>query len=135
MNNMTQEEITLLFKDLSCRVPYSPLLNIDGFYDKPYNFDEELFSVNMDNSIMYVNDRVLSIDATADTIKPYLRSMLSMTEEEWKSVPHWNFVNGSIDLESSVEYIDWLNSHHFDFRNLIGKGLALEAPEGMYKTE
>lgn len=44
---------------------------------------------------------------------------------------------------SSVEYlgqtknitlteIDWLNKHHFDYRGLITKGLALEAPEGMY---
>ena len=30
---------------------------------------------------------------------------------------------------------DWLNSHHFDYLGLIEKGLALEAPEGMYKTE
>lgn len=29
--------------------------------------------------------------------------------------------------------VDWLNSHHFDYRDLIGKGLALIAPEGMYK--
>ena len=31
--------------------------------------------------------------------------------------------------------IDWLNAHHFDYRGLIEKGLALEAPKGMYKTE
>ena len=28
---------------------------------------------------------------------------------------------------------NWLNANHFDFRNLIGKGLAIEAPEDMYK--
>jgi hypothetical protein len=28
--------------------------------------------------------------------------------------------------------IDWLNVHHFDYRNLIDKGLAIEAPDGMY---
>lgn len=28
--------------------------------------------------------------------------------------------------------IDWLLTHHFDFRKLIEKGLALVAPEGMY---
>jgi hypothetical protein len=31
--------------------------------------------------------------------------------------------------------LDWLLAHHFDFRGLIEKGLALEAPDGMYKTE
>ena len=29
--------------------------------------------------------------------------------------------------------IDWLNEHYFDYRGLIGKGLALEAPKGMYE--
>ena len=35
----------------------------------------------------------------------------------------------------SVEQIDWLNTYHFDYRGLIEKGLALEAPADMYKTE
>ena len=39
-----------------------------------------------------------------------------------------------IRLELCEGYIDWLNAHHFDFRGLIEKGLALEAPEGMYKN-
>ena len=30
---------------------------------------------------------------------------------------------------------DWLNKKMFDYRGLIPMGLALEAPEGMYKTE
>lgn len=32
----------------------------------------------------------------------------------------------------SINFIDWLNEHHFDYRGLIRKGLAFEAPEGMY---
>ena len=32
-------------------------------------------------------------------------------------------------------YIDYLISHHFDFRGLIPMGLAIEAPEGMYKEK
>ena len=43
-------------------------------------------------------------------------------------------------FESSYESIhdninklnEWLNVNHFDYRGLIKKGLALEAPEGMY---
>jgi hypothetical protein len=34
-----------------------------------------------------------------------------------------------------VKLIDWLNAHHFDYRGLIDKGLAIEAPEGMYNLK
>lgn len=87
---------------------------------------------------MYVNDRVLSIDATADTIKLYLRSMSSMTEkeaEEYNDLCFCNTPYSGIAEDAVAEFMDWLNSHHFDYRELIERGLALEAPEGMYKTE
>ena len=31
--------------------------------------------------------------------------------------------------------VDFCNERHLDFRDLIPMGLALEAPEDMYKTE
>jgi hypothetical protein len=36
---------------------------------------------------------------------------------------------------SYIEEIDWLNAHHFDYRGLIEKGIALEAPKGMYESK
>ena len=60
-----------------------------------------------------------------ETVKPYLRPMSSMTEEEeaeWHDVRH-----GML-----FEEIDWLNRKKFDYRGLIPKGLGLIAPEGMY---
>ena len=36
------------------------------------------------------------------------------------------------ETESFI-YIDWLNAHHFDYRGLIEKSLAIIAPEEMYK--
>ena len=39
----------------------------------------------------------------------------------------------SIDITDIANFISWLNVHHFDYRGLIEKGLALEAPNGMYK--
>lgn len=77
-------------------------------------------------------------------IKPYLRPMSSMTEEEKKELE--DEINKDFKLAiiackenditkstSGFYKIDWLNKHHFDYRCLIKKGLALEAPEGMYK--
>ena len=72
-------------------------------------------------------------------IKPYLRPMSSMTEEEaikYVTLTHYNTDdNGKPCRELTIEALDWLNAHHFDYRGLISMGLALEAPKGMYKTK
>ncbi len=61
---------------------------------------------------------------------PYLRPMSSMTVEERFE---YNGFDGYIFSDEDVIIkIDWLNAHHFDYRGLIEKGLALEAPENMY---
>lgn len=39
------------------------------------------------------------------------------------------------DWTPNYEMINWLNAHHFDYQGLIEKGLALEAPEGIYKND
>lgn len=65
------------------------------------------------------------------TCKPYLRSMSSMAEEEKET--YQMFFNEDALLNTSVEtYLDWLLEGRFDYRGLIAKGLALEAPKGMY---
>lgn len=38
--------------------------------------------------------------------------------------------DGGCDLSEMEKIIDYLISHHFDFRGLISLGLALEAPKG-----
>ena len=64
---------------------------------------------------------------TIDEFKPYLRQLGSMTDEELYEWTHtWI-------MDTTAEKYDWLNAHHFDYRGLIEKGLALQAPEGMYK--
>ena len=72
-------------------------------------------------------------------VKPYLRSMSSMTEEERNE--YFNIIKNSIDFYNCPKSedicfliipIDWLNAHHFDYRGLIEKELALEAPKGIY---
>ncbi len=61
--------------------------------------------------------------------KPYLRPMSSMTKEELKE-----YENARDDWYDDLKTYDWLLAHHFDYRGLIEKGLALEAPERMYKN-
>ena len=58
--------------------------------------------------------------------------MSSMTEEEKKEFIkfRWATQDGEPRM---YEWCDYANAHHFDYRGLIPMGLALEAPEGMYK--
>jgi hypothetical protein len=63
-----------------------------------------------------------------EAIKPYLRPLSSITTKELEK--YNELFNKSLDTWT---HVDWLNSHHFDYRRLIERGLALEAPEGMYK--
>ena len=147
---MTQEEKQLLLKDLCGRLPYE--VNVH------YQIDEETdihkLHVSGDTVLKNYFDGTFILDGYKvyiSQIKPYLRSMSSMTEEEideFKSL--FPFPNGDMFVDNSgitvyeingetyLSYlmlenvIDWLNSHHFDYRGLIEKGLALEAPEGMY---
>ena len=123
---MTQEDKELLLKDLCTRLPYGvkvKVLNEDilsqdseeGFIVGKENANDDCFVIqcSSDSYVLFYND-----------FKPYLRPMSSMTEEEKKECLKITF----------VEATDWLNSHHLDYRGLIEKGLALEAPPGMYEN-
>ena len=118
---MTQEDKKLLLKDLSARLLYG----VKGIitYDK----SNTTFTVEgIDNNVLHLSD---AEDCYVEDFKPYLRPMSSMTEEEkaeFLSLPM---------KEYSMNSFDWLNAHHFDYRGLIEKGLAIEAPEGMYNLK
>ena len=125
---MTQEDRKRLLKYLGVRLSY-------GAEDK---------DLGNDCNISIVGGDIDLFSHQFITIKPYLRPMSSMTEEE--KVEYYNTMDketqrnypNSCDFSESVYYsntiktFDWLNAHHFDYRGLIPKGLALEAPEGMY---
>ena len=112
---MTQEEKQLLLKDLCSRLPYG--VKFQGEDSNVYTLDAANYFA------LQVEDVVF---------KPYLRPMSSMTEEERQDFAHY-VAHGNNSV--ALDFVDWCNAHHFDHRGLIGKGLALEAPEGMYKTE
>lgn len=135
---MTQEEKELLLKDLCARLPYGIFVN------------ENRESLD-DSPTIYTFDYHPCID----NCKPYLRPMSSITKDEREEVEvlifgEWyeqgtskvdsegwieilpNYDVSGIYPEFCGDYIDWLNAHYFDYRCLIEKGLALEAPKDMY---
>ena len=126
---MTNAEKQLLLKDLCMRIPYRTFVCLNpGAYNKP----ETCILTGVHGEQVHLN--VDSDPFRVDHIKPYLRPMSSMTEEEWDEYYHYGTV-GTLNLKNEACGIDWLNEHHFDYRGLISMGLALEAPEGMYKTK
>ena len=116
---MTKEEETLLLKDLCARLPY-PGLKVhvvgDWFYDEKAPYDTELGHIFFD----MVSGRNPNL-----VVKPYLRPMSSMTDDEDDEL-------NSARMGNYGEDVVWLNAHHFYYRGLIPMGLALEAPEDMY---
>lgn len=149
---MTPEEKELLLKDLCARLPYKIMVKVNdtqGIMDEIDIPNERIFVSSL-NPFLYGGAKVSWFTVNGDKIYPYLRPMSSMTEEEfleyynikyskvtyrnkWKRIDVGKFHNvGIIPIE---DYLDWLNSHYFDYRGLIEKGLALEAPKGMYNLK
>ena len=123
---MTQEEKELLLKDLYARLLYSTRIHITHPSNNHIELDDWLTIGTIDNLSWF------------GSVKPYLRPMSSMTEEERQEYFVLSHRDNDIEdnrimTDEAIMLIDWLNAHHFDFHELINKGLALEAPEGMYK--
>ena len=136
---MTQEERQLLLRDLCARLPYGVKYCRDSWN---YEWDQEMSVVEVLEDIDkegYINyHKVYKVW----DIKPYLRPMSSMTEEEKIELCIISYAPDEMRALDEKLYViqtnannstDWLNAHHFDYRGLIEKGLALEAPEDMYK--
>jgi hypothetical protein len=126
---MAQEEKNLLLKDLSARLPYGVICSTpEG--------DGHLCSINQ---TIFGNEYGINIKATKRSyfsdreceIRPYLRSMSSMTDKEYVEYSKlWNLQDEfptDADIRLKVDVFDWLNKHHFDYRGLIEKGLAIGA--------
>ena len=139
---MRQEDKELLLRDLCARLPYS--LCVQDEYG-------EIDYVNY-NDVHFANyfDSILN-----GKVKPYLRPMSSMTEEEAKELSILYGIKDILSIKITDEYIDfevddgfcsietktiwyneiissiktfdWCNKNHLDYRGLIEKGLAIDA--------
>lgn len=159
---MTQEEKFLLLKDLCARLPYGIVINTG---DKDLKLDRQHqgigilypedcsdeFNKRNNNANFYI---IISGCYYGEKIKPYLRPMSGMTEEEKKELKKLceddlsefaGFITNGHGLSHDGLYmfdklrqLEFCLSHHIDFRltpeglSMIEAGLALEAPEGMY---
>ena len=128
---MTQEEKDLLIKDLCARLPYS----VQCCAKNNHKISGRLVGIIGENVHVFSSGHgVFSINI----IKPYLFPLSSMTDEEEEEYNilrddvqtyHYEFgdVVDDVELCDNWESIDYLNAHHFDFRGLIEKELAIDA--------
>jgi len=117
----TRGDKILLLKDLCARLPYGVKFLRESWN---YEWDQEMSVIEVLEDIDkdgYINNTKVY---TIEDIKPYLRPMSSMTEEEENE-----YYNTEVSSNIHSDRIDWLNAHHFDYRDLIEKGLAIEVTE------
>lgn len=148
---MNEKEKDMLIKDICERIPYNVVgkCEIGVTYDTPFDtiyqthkFDAVVYGLKEDlllvtPLIKESDEQTFAEEEVADGVsildfKPYLFPMSSMTEEEWEDyqkIRMIDWVHGDINgtFINSGLIVNWLNAHHFDYRGLIEKGLAIDA--------
>lgn len=126
---MTQEQKNLLLKDLCSRLPYGVKASTKVGGNIKISFIGEDTIIGEDGD---------SYDVSF--ITPYLIPLSSMTIEKKGECPcGWSMIDAWIDgkiylyedeelnIDEIINMLDWLNKNHFDYRNLIPLGLAIDA--------
>ena len=131
---MTTEEKELLKKDIFARIPYGvkvQVLDWDEEAEEEIEVIAEVYEINRDG---YLRCADIDYQYNVDNVKLMLRRMDSMSEKEEEE---WNLICGMSGYDMNEYNVfqgnHWLNSHFFDYKGLIERGLAIEAPEGTYK--
>ena len=136
---MTQQEKQLLLKDLCARLPYG--IKCCAKYNTGSRYNTNVITVISENGSIVTRQNELHYQQSSliEDCRPYLRPMSSMTEDEQRTLDSMcngvEMVSRLSGLKMFDKAFDWLNAHHFDYRGLIEKGLALEAPDNIYKNE
>jgi hypothetical protein len=152
MKELSTKEKELLVKDLCAKAPYGVKVQ----------YNNEIYSIDYISPLYEEVKLDIPDNYTVEVfeIRPYLRPLSSMTEEEilklykiayttyysdslyykneeWVSFRD-SIRNNTLCFESSIwlsnisKIIDYINANKFDYRGLISMGLALEAPKDMY---
>lgn len=125
-----------MIKDLCSRLPYNVIckLSVKG---ADVSITEKLDFGGLEHFMFGTMD-----------VKPYLRPMSSMTEEEKEEIEVFIFNEWYEEDSCKIDNEGWIEilanydvsgidprfcGDYVDWRGLIPMGLALEAPEGMYK--
>lgn len=149
---MTQEDKELLIKDLSARLSYGLKAQVLGWDEEKGEVEVPLkvYSINVDGYLSFEYNHYNVETAYVEDCHLYLRPMSSMTNEEFEKLREYSGLKyEQLDLASYqsgtykcldfylsevpsyfvILVFDWLNIHHFDYRGLIERGLAIAVTE------
>ena len=144
---MRPRDKQLLLKNLCARLPYGVKVQYADKYGNTYI--GKLLSINVDyveEVIIHWEDNYTFEEDVAylllKEVKPYLRPMSSMTEEEFEYLNKLGVENSlkcieiedpkesfSLATKFCVEQLGYLYEHHYDVNGLIPAGLALSTEE------
>ena len=142
---MTEQGKKLLYQDLCARLPYGVIVrHADHLVDSDGNYTGQfwykrgyLYDIcRIDNITTTIIESKGSDEESNEHIcdlersLPYLRPMSSMTDEEKVEYHNLSYEEEREEYEfgewvtrvyyhDTIESIDWLNAHHFDYRGLI----------------
>lgn len=135
MRILNEQEETLVLNDISARLIHGVKIAKVDIMTEEAQGAYEAISVNKDRKTVAFDtpDCVIHCYRNMEIVKPYLRPLTSMTEDERKE--YNDIVKNTIDFYDCpksedvcffIVPIDWLNAHHFDYRGLIERGLAIK---------
>ena len=127
----------LLLQDLCARLPFGvkTRYSVNGYLMTINSIDVSSETVDI------IGEGHRFTGVPVDEIKPFLRRMSSMTDEEkiefdrLMNLVEERCINAYGKGGYSLAFIEldkWLNAHYFDYCGFIDSGVANEAQEGMY---
>ena len=122
---MNTKDKEILLKDLCARLPYGVKIN------ESTQGDFTVIGLTTERVFTTCETEGCHNDFPIECIKPYLRPMSSMTEEEQRTLDSMCNDIEQVSRLSGLKMFDkafnWLDENHFDYRGLIEKGLAIDA--------
>lgn len=135
MNNLSITD-KIRLKDLSLHLPYHVLCSVQ-YNENIEPVIYELYALFTSGEARFLNKEgsPSCLTNTIDNVKPYLRSLDSMTNVEFirfqKVIKCCVYTCGTFnkiyDIKTlTLEAREWLLEHHFDFTGMIEAGIAIE---------
>ena len=116
--NKNTRAVEMLKYDILSRLPHGLRIDYSGTHYDAYAYNNDI----PEQIVLRGSD--CDIPVNIEHVKPLLRQMNSMTEEE-KIEYETLLANATVDGKV-WEVTDWLNSNMFDYRGLIDAGMAVE---------